>query len=98
MFGKTGGKEGRGGWGGLLQACCRPSKNLTIGVKWTGAREKPEIFFSTVHYFLCLKLQPKQNLFLKGHWENFKIGSVPKQIKMNFMNKQTFFYVMSWRK
>ena len=48
--------------------------------------------------FFCLKIQPKQNLFLKGHWENFKIGGVPKQTKRNFMNKQTLFYVMSWGK
>ena len=48
--------------------------------------------------FFCLKLQPKQNLFLKGHLENFKKGVVPKQTKMNFMNKKTFFYVMSWGK
>ena len=48
------------------------------------------IFFSKVLFF-CLKLQPKQNLFLKGHWKNFKVGGVPKQTKMNFIYKQTFF-------
>ena len=41
----------------------------------TSARKKCEIRFSKVHYVLfCLKQQLKQNLFLKAHWENFKIG------------------------
>ena len=32
--------------------------------------------------FFCLKLQPKQNLFLKGHWENFKTGGGRKADKI----------------
>ena len=50
-------------------------------------------FFQKCTTFFCLKLQPKQNLFPKGHWENFKIGGILKQTKIYIMNKQTFFYV-----
>ena len=48
-------------------------------------------YFQKCTPFLCLKLQPKQNLFLKGHWENFEIWGVTKQTKIYFINKQLFF-------
>ena len=80
---------------GMLQACCRPSRNLTIGVKSNWCKRKTwNIFFSKLHYFFCLKLQTKRNLFLKDHWENFTIWGVTKQTKMNFMNKQRFFSML----
>ena len=36
-------------------------------------------------------LQPKRNLFLKGHWENFKIGGVLKLTKINSMKEKQCF-------
>ena len=56
-----------------MQTGCRPIGNLTIGVKSTSAREKCEIFFSKVHYFLCCLEHPVSDSTLgelKNRWRN----------------------------
>ena len=47
------------------------------------------IFKSTLLFF-SLKLQPKQNLFLKAFWENFTIWDVPKQEKDLYVKKNIY--------
>ena len=47
-------------------------------------------FFQKCITFFCLNLQSKQNLFLKGHWENLKIGGVPKQTKWTSWRNKRF--------
>ena len=74
---------------GLLQA--KQKSNHWCEIKPVQEKNLKYFIFKSALLFFCLKLQPKQNLSLKGHWENLKIGGVTKQTKINFMNKRMFF-------
>ena len=80
---------------GKLQARCRPSRNLTIGVKSHQCKKKKKYFFKSALFFL-FRATSKTKPVPGSSLENFKIGGVPKLKKIIFMEKKWFFYEMTW--